>query len=356
MKPPYEVRSLPMSRILPGDNDRTVFADGDLRELADSLDADGLAQPIIVRRLGGEVYEIVAGERRFRAAQLLGWTEIPAIVRDLTDEQASRIMLIENIHRSDIDPLDEANAYQKRMERFGWSAAKAARMAKVSEKRVNARLSLLQVVPEVQAMIRLRQIGVQFGELMAPLDVNRQRIAFRYLATTEKPLLREFRAIVGQLAAEQAQDALFNTDLFIVKAIEGHEADRQAQLQRRFPVDDRLPIMKRVGTIGLSFETYIAKLMTSDDPHWRKAAPIVGRIYEAMLAGGMAFPPRNGSPLYPQGDQALTPTLSTQTGPNGHYNVSHADQGTQNGTTLHSKQIHSRRSDQRPTEGNTARQ
>lgn len=315
-----QVKPLPAWKIRPGENDRTVFNDAKLQELADSIKRDGLLQPITVRprrrcsdlncatplcptqqacpvcgeRDPESWYEIVAGERRHRACCLLGWAEIPAIVRRLTDEQASRAMLAENIHRADIDPVDEGSAYQKRMDQFGWSATQCARAAKVSEKRVRGRLLLLKLVPEAQQLLRTGQVGVQFGELMAPLDANRQRIALQYLVKAEKPLLREFVAIVGKLLEEQSQESLFDLNALAVQALEEHRADHAAWRDRagRFPVDERIPLMKRNGTIGLSFETYLHQLVTSDQPEHQAAALVVGRVYQAMLEAGMCYPPR----------------------------------------------------------------
>ncbi len=188
------VQHIALALIRPGDNDRTAFRADKLRELADNIAEIGLAQPITIRPIESPdyLYEIVAGERRYRACQMLGWTHIPALVRKLTDEQASRIMLAENVHRVDIDPIDEARAYQKRMEAFKWSTAQIAKAASVGEKRVQARLLLLKLVPEAQQMIQVGQMGVQFGECLSPLDFNRQRVALKYLTGKEKPLLREF--------------------------------------------------------------------------------------------------------------------------------------------------------------------
>lgn len=113
-----KVQNLPYAQVQPGQNDRTVFRPEELEALAASIQADGLIQPITVRPTPGGRFEIVAGERRYRAIGLLGWETVPAIVRDLTDEQASTIMLLENVHRVDIDPVDEARAYQSRIDRF----------------------------------------------------------------------------------------------------------------------------------------------------------------------------------------------------------------------------------------------
>src|SRR3990167_1299050 len=104
-----------------GANDRTVFNAEALDDLAASIRDNGLAQPITVRPVRRGRYEIVAGERRFRAcAHLLGWTSVPCIVRDMDDAQAAAVMLAENVARADLDPADEALAYQSRIERYGW--------------------------------------------------------------------------------------------------------------------------------------------------------------------------------------------------------------------------------------------
>lgn len=141
-----EVQMVPVALIAPGDNDREEFAETALRELADSIAQHGLAQPITVRPSDGG-YQIVAGERRWRAVRLLGWKAIPALVRELSDETASAIMLLENIQRAELNPIEEARAYRKRMMQFGWNAAQTARAANVPEERVRMRLMLLSFAP-----------------------------------------------------------------------------------------------------------------------------------------------------------------------------------------------------------------
>ncbi len=326
---------LSTANIRRGDNDRTVFDEDELRELSRSINQDGLAQPITVRPIytcqshyrddiAGEAhecnystwrlvstcpdcgtdwedgsmyakhYEIVAGERRFRAcSHYLGWHEIPCIVQPMSDESASTIMLVENVVRVDLNPIDEANGYKKRIEKFGWSETEIARRAGVSPHKVANRLSLLKIVPEAQHMIKVGEMGVQFGETMSNLDNNRQRIALRYVVDNERPLLRVFKQIVGQLAMEQAQDTMFDIDSFMQSTIQTAEEKHARKYIQRFPVNPSLPMFEKRGSLGYSIETYIAHLISNGDMH---SASVIGRLYEGLLSQAMCFPPEH-SPL-----------------------------------------------------------
>jgi ParB family chromosome partitioning protein len=302
----YRVEHVDLVEIVAGENDRTVFEAEDIKQLADSIKAQGLAQPITVRpvteaiRLARKLedhvrYEIVAGERRFRAVTLLGDPTIPAIIRELTDQEAAGIMLAENVHRSDLNPMDEARAYDRRMKQFGWSAQDVANQAKVTTRRVQNRLALLRLIPSAQEMIQIGMFPVAWGLMMSELDGNRQMIAFKYWRDTDKPLLREFQAICGKLAEEQAQQVMFDSSNFMVaKVVEDHNKEYKAQTTRRFPVDEALPAFKRKGTLGESMEHYIAKLL---EDGLSDVAAIAGRIYQGMLQTALACPPSKGSPL-----------------------------------------------------------
>jgi len=188
------------SHIRPGDNDRTVFDQTGLEELAASIKEHGLASPIVVRvvlpwdQAGncpecGEAgrchcihYEIVAGERRFRACtSILGWTHIDANVLELSGEQASAIMLTENVSRKDLDPVDEAFAYKKRQDQYGWTPQEIARKCGVSVERITRRLKLCSVRQDILHLVRSGQFPVGHAEVLSVLDVNRQIIAARPL-------------------------------------------------------------------------------------------------------------------------------------------------------------------------------
>ena len=294
------VKDLPCFKIKPGKNDRTVFKLEDLVALAESIRDNGLVEPIIVRPIDSpdyesDRYEIVAGERRFRAvSQILGLHTILAIVRELTDEEASAAMLIENVHRVDLNPMDEARGYQKRMNDFGWTINKIYKETNVSVKRIESRLSLLNLVPEMQHLIETDTVGVQFGESMSELDANRQRIALQYVVKSERPLLRELRAIVGKLHAEQVQEPMFDLNALVSQAIEQETDDHNGKYVREYPIASDMPRFERIGSLGFSLEHYIATLVRTGNHH---AAAIVGRIYQGMIESNFCFPPKENSPL-----------------------------------------------------------
>lgn len=206
------IREIDTTCIIPGNNDRTQFPKAELEELAASIKAHGLIQPITIRALDAEdLYQIVAGERRFRAVQLLGWATIPAIVKDLSDEEASAIMLAENVARQDLDPIDEALAYDHRITAYGWSVQDCALKAGVSEIRIRFRLKLLSLRPDVQKLIRDGHLSIGYAQILsdAGLDANRQLLAVAHLRDNAHPTPGWFRREVNALLAEQAQVSMF---------------------------------------------------------------------------------------------------------------------------------------------------
>src|SRR5579871_1441313 len=201
-----ELTSIACSSIIAGNNDRTVFDETALAALAESIKQGGLAQPITVRPLydvDPTIYQIVAGERRFRAvSQILGWTEIDCIIKELTDEEAAGVMLMENTSRADLDPIDEANAYDRRMKQYNWTAAICAERAGVSVNQVNFRLRLLTLVPDIQSLVRCGSMPLGHAShlALAGLDANLQLLVIRKFSENPKPTYGWFKDLVNQLA------------------------------------------------------------------------------------------------------------------------------------------------------------
>lgn len=218
---------IPLSQIRKGNNTRKVFDPAKLKELADSMNELGLAQPITLRPMG-DGYEIVAGERRFRAAELNGWETIDAHVRNLTDEEAYSITLTENAARVDLDPIDEAEGYQRGMDEFGWDMNEVAKRGGVTPQRVLTRVRLLKLVPEAQHLVRIGQLSGQSGLLMGDLDPNRQRLALAAVADglNGAGLVR----LSKRLKAEQDQDVLFSADSFL--QVDEYKRDAEKEVKK----------------------------------------------------------------------------------------------------------------------------
>jgi ParB family chromosome partitioning protein len=152
---------------------RTYFDEEALRSLADSIRAQGLIQPVVLRRRSGE-YELIAGERRWRAAQLAGLQQIPAIVRDIDDHQAAALALIENLQREDLDPIEQAEAMRRLIKEFDMTHQQVADILGVSRPVVSNALRLLDLADPVRQLLRDRQLDAGHARALAGLPMAQQ--------------------------------------------------------------------------------------------------------------------------------------------------------------------------------------
>ncbi len=159
---------------------RQAFDEGPLQELADSLRANGVLQPVIVRR-GGSGYELVAGERRVRAARLAGMKEIPAIVRRYGDDEMLVLGLVENVQRADLNPIDKAAAYRRLMTQLGATQEEVARRLGLNRSSVANMIRLLELPTEVQELVRAGALSMGHARALLALnnDIDRLRMAER---------------------------------------------------------------------------------------------------------------------------------------------------------------------------------
>jgi ParB family chromosome partitioning protein len=167
-------RALPVGSLQPGKyQPRTQMDPASLEELAASIRAQGLMQPILVRPLGergsDERYEIIAGERRWRAAQLAGLDEVPALIRDIPDEAALAMGLIENIQRENLNPLEEALGLQRLVDEFAMTHQQAADAVGRSRPAASNLLRLLQLAPPVQEQLMRNEIDMGHARALLPL-------------------------------------------------------------------------------------------------------------------------------------------------------------------------------------------
>lgn len=204
--------TLPVGAIRPGKyQPRTRMDEPALNELAASIRAQGLMQPLLVRPVGREQYELIAGERRWRAARIAGLAEVPVLVRDVPDNAALAMALIENIQREDLNPIEEAAGLQRLIEEFRMTHEQAADAVGRSRSATTNLLRLLKLAKPVQAM--LMQGGLEMGHARAllPLDGARQveaanRIVARRLS------VRESEALASRLLRGSAASRKHKTD------------------------------------------------------------------------------------------------------------------------------------------------
>ncbi|MFT3791147.1 MAG: ParB/RepB/Spo0J family partition protein [Rudaea sp.] len=169
--PGDDLRALPVARIAPGKyQPRRVFDETKLAELAASIKAQGMIQPIVVRPVGAQRYEIIAGERRWRAAQLAGLAEIPAVVREAADPAVAAMTLIENIQREDLSALEEAHALRRLIDEFEHTHQQVAEAIGRSRSAVSNLLRLLDLPAEIQRLLKEGRIETGHAKALATLQ------------------------------------------------------------------------------------------------------------------------------------------------------------------------------------------
>lgn len=177
---------------------RRNFDEDKLRELADSISAQGVVQPIVVRPIDDGRYEIIAGERRWRAAQLAGLQEIPTVVRDVDDQAAMAMALIENIQRDDLNPLEEATALHRLLDEFGLTHQQVAQAVGKSRTTVTNLIRLLELNPDVKALVD--QGRIDMGHARALLALKGEQQSSTAASVADKGLsVRETEALVRRL-------------------------------------------------------------------------------------------------------------------------------------------------------------
>lgn len=170
-QPGEALRTLPVQQLQPGKyQPRTAMDPGKLTELAESIKAQGVIQPIVVRELSPGKFEIVAGERRWRASQEAGLAEVPVVVRDLDDRTVIAMALIENIQREDLNPLEEAQSLQRLINEFALTHAEAAEAVGRSRAAVSNLLRLLELPPAIRALLEARRL--EMGHARALLTLS----------------------------------------------------------------------------------------------------------------------------------------------------------------------------------------
>lgn len=224
-----DVQELRLEAIVPNRfQPRQQFSEVELAELTASLKQNGLLQPILVRRKGDGIYELIAGERRLRAAKLAGMQKIPALVRNVSDQESMVLALVENLQRDDLNPMETARAYQRMLNEFGLTQEAIAQKVACDRSSVANLLRLMSLPSEVQHMIESDQLSTGHAKVILGLMTPASQIS---LAT---------QIVDGQLSVREAE-----------RLVQEHaEARKPGKRPVRAPLRSDLEerLQKRLGT------------------------------------------------------------------------------------------------------------
>lgn len=257
------VTSLPLQKVEPNPNQpRHRFDEEELQALADSISEHGILQPLAVRKMEGGFYQIIAGERRWRAARLAGLQEVPVVVVEADDKTVMELALIENLQRQDLNPMEEAEGYRVLTEEYGLTQEEAAARVGKSRPAVANALRLLALPDEVRELVEKGELSAGHARaiLSLPTKAKQKTAAQRILAL--RLSVRQAEAMCKRLAAEEKKpEPPKHTDVNYV-------AECEKALSRRLDRKVRIVNGKRKGRFELEF-------YGEDD---------LQRLYEILLA------------------------------------------------------------------------
>jgi ParB family chromosome partitioning protein len=221
---------------------RSIFDDAKLEELAKSITANGVVQPLLLRRKGSR-FELIAGERRWRAAQLAGLTKVPAVLRDVSDEKVLEIALIENIQREDLNPIEEARAYKKLIDTLGLTQEVVADRVGRDRSYITNYLRLLRLPEDIQELLQVGRLSTGHARTLLGVDhVDIQRRIARKII--EQDLSVRATELLVRLAADPRRNARKSPS----KQEEGDANFRAAESKLRRHFGTRVRIVKSRGT------------------------------------------------------------------------------------------------------------
>lgn len=196
------MRTLNVAQMQPGKyQPRSYMDDAALQTLADSIKTQGIMQPILVRQIGADKFEIIAGERRWRASKIAGLSEVPVLVRDIADESALAMALIENIQRENLNPLEEAQGIKRLIDEFAMTHEKAAEAVGRSRAAVSNLLRLLTLTSAVQELLMQNKLDMGHARALIGLDAA-QQIMLANKIISQNLSVREVESAVKKLGAE----------------------------------------------------------------------------------------------------------------------------------------------------------
>ena len=230
-----ELLFLLLTEVTPNPNQpRKEFQADELKELSDSIQQSGLLQPIVVRK-AAKGYEIVAGERRFRAAKMAGLSEVPAIVKDLSNRDTLALGIVENVQRADLNPIDEALAYQKLIEEFEESQNSVAQLVGKDRASIANSLRLIKLPSQIKDLLSSKQISAGHGRALLPLTDSRDQLELAKRIVSEGLSVRAVEKLVSDFKRGPHEVSTKVLKDRIKKTLTGETLERlQGELSERF--------------------------------------------------------------------------------------------------------------------------
>lgn len=196
-----------------------------LNTLADSIRQNGVIQPLLVRSMPDGTYQIVAGERRWRAAKMAGLTEVPVLIKELTDLQAQQIALIENLQRENLNPIEEANGYKELMDKFGMTQEEVARVVGKARSSIANSLRLLNLPPIIAEMVSNNELSTGHCKVLLGVSETKDMVELAHKAAGKDVSVREMERMVKALdkkeKPEKKKDTFYTeAEISLAKALE----------------------------------------------------------------------------------------------------------------------------------------
>ena len=244
-----ELMFLPISKVEPrAEQPRAYFDEAALQDLADSIAQYGLIQPILARKMDSGYYQIIAGERRWRASRLAGLSEVPVRVIEADDRRTAELALVENRQREDRNPIEEAKGYRSLIDDYGLTQEEAARSVGRSRPAVSNALRLLTLSPKVMELVERGELSAGHARALVPLENDLQQLNVAEQVIKKSLSVRKTEQLANKLLRESASEDSQTQELHVDYAAEAAE-----ELSRLLGRKVRLVDNKRIGRIELEY-------------------------------------------------------------------------------------------------------
>ncbi|KGR79876.1 ParB/RepB/Spo0J family partition protein [Ureibacillus manganicus] len=241
-----EIKKIPLQKLVANPyQPRKIFHDEAIEELAQSIREHGIIQPIVVRKKGSK-YEIVVGERRFRAAKLAELNQIPAIVKEMTEEQMMEVAILENLQREDLTPIEEAEAYQSLIDKLNFTQEDLAKRLGKSRPHITNHIRLLQLPDVVRQMVNDGLLSMGHGRTLLGLKNKRKIPEVANRVVKQQLNVRQLESLIKEMNENVSREtSKTNKDIFV--------QSKETQLREYFGTNVQIKKSKNKGKIEIEF-------------------------------------------------------------------------------------------------------